>query len=273
MARAARTTGRVLTWLLLAVVVVAVAAVVVVPRAGGGQALTVLTGSMTPGLPVGSVAVSRPVDPWTVAPGDVITFQVAPGDPTLVTHRVTEVVTDTGQLSFRTKGDANRGEDVDLVPAGAVVGELWYHVPWVGYLTVKAGDPAVLLGAAVVALLGYAAYQLVTARRPRGGLDRTLVLAVAGGDAGRTVLGVARAHGGRLVTPVTDSRDLPDAVSVECVVDAAAAAGLSRALRQAGASSVASAAVHLPAPSRPSRPSRPRAARPADAGRSVPAPA
>ncbi|MGN6129547.1 MAG: hypothetical protein ACTHOK_04325, partial [Nocardioidaceae bacterium] len=38
---------------------------VVIPRATHGSALTVLTGSMTPEIPVGSVVVVRPVDPGT----------------------------------------------------------------------------------------------------------------------------------------------------------------------------------------------------------------
>ncbi|MGJ7439887.1 signal peptidase I [Aquipuribacter sp. MA13-6] len=256
MAPVLRIAGRVLGWLVLLAVALAVVAVVVVPRAGGAQALTVLTGSMTPSLPVGSVAVSRPVDPWTVEPGDVISFQVAPGDPTLVTHRVVEVVTDDGELEFRTKGDANDGDDPDLVPAGAVVGELWYHVPWVGHLTVRAGDPAVLLAVAVLGLLAYAGYHLIAAFRPaRRGLSRHLVLASATGPTARAVLDVARANGGRLVTPATDPRRLPDEITVECVVDPDAVTVLERALRDAGATSVATASVQLPAPGRRPAPS------------------
>ncbi|WP_380169378.1 signal peptidase I [Jannaschia sp. R86511] len=255
MARAARIAGRVLGWLVLTAVALAVVAVVVVPRAGGAQALTVLTGSMTPSLPVGSVAVSRPVDPWSVGPGDVITFQVAPGDPTLVTHRVVEVVTERGELEFRTKGDANRGDDPDLVPAGAVVGELWYHVPWVGHATVKAGDPAFLLASAVVALLAYAAYQLLVAVRPRRrGPERHLVLASASGPHARAVLDVARANGGRLLAPTTDPRQVPDEVVVECVVDGDSVRLLRRALRAAGAGSVASTVTRLPAARAPRPP-------------------
>ena len=62
-----------LRFVLLAFAVVVVAALVVttvLPRATHGSALTVLTGSMTPAIPVGSEVVVRPVDPRTLQPGD-----------------------------------------------------------------------------------------------------------------------------------------------------------------------------------------------------------
>jgi signal peptidase len=55
-------TCKVALGLLLAVIVGALAVLTVVPRAVHGSALTVLTGSMTPTIPVGSVVVVRPVD-------------------------------------------------------------------------------------------------------------------------------------------------------------------------------------------------------------------
>jgi len=106
---------------------------VALPRVTGGAALTVLTGSMSPTIPQGSVVLVRPVeDPLRLNSGDVITFQAAPGVEELVTHRVVRFQPDTTPPSFITKGDANRGEDIDPVPVGAVRGEVWFHVPHFG---------------------------------------------------------------------------------------------------------------------------------------------
>ncbi|NYE50403.1 signal peptidase [Spinactinospora alkalitolerans] len=114
----------------------------VLPRVTGAQALIVLSGSMEPSIPVGSVVIARPVDPAAVEVGDVITFEH--GDPAqtdsfdpeltpLVTHRVVEVE-ETGEGSLlHTRGDANDVPDDPPVPAADVRGEVWYHIPYFGY--------------------------------------------------------------------------------------------------------------------------------------------
>src|SRR3569833_203769 len=81
-----RMARKVMTWcvriVLLAfmlLVAAAITVVIVLPRASNGAALTVLTGSMTPTIPVGSVVIVRPVDPQTLEVGDIATYQVTPG--------------------------------------------------------------------------------------------------------------------------------------------------------------------------------------------------
>jgi signal peptidase len=158
---------KVLTGLLLVVVVGALAVLTVVPRAVGGAALTVLTGSMTPEIPVGSVVVVQPVDPGTLQVGDVVTYQKTPGADDYVTHRITDVHDDTEPVTLTTKGDANRGADVDPVPVTAVRGKVILTVPHLGTvrnaLDVR-GTGSLLL---VLGLLGYAGLQLVAAVRER----------------------------------------------------------------------------------------------------------
>lgn len=128
-----------------AAVVLAVAVVgflLVAPRVLGGATLTVLTGSMSPTIPPGSVVLIRPVeDPSALAPGDVITFQAAPTTRSLITHRVVRFQPDTTPPSYVTKGDANAGADIDPVPVGAIRGEVVTHVPYLGYAADRLGDP------------------------------------------------------------------------------------------------------------------------------------
>jgi signal peptidase len=111
------------------------------PVLTGGSALTVLSGSMSPGLPVGAIAFVRPVDPATVEPGDVITFQRAPDAPELVTHRVLAVDDSSGAPVFTTKGDANEDADIDPVTASAVQGRLWFGVANLGRLSAILHSP------------------------------------------------------------------------------------------------------------------------------------
>jgi len=169
--RALRWVGTGLATAALLVVVAALAAVVVVPRAAGAAPLVVLTGSMAPGISAGSVVVVRPVDPRSLAVGDVVTYEAADGSGALVTHRVTALGHDAaGEVQLTTRGDANADADLDPVPASAVRGELWYRVPWVGYASdLLSGSVAGLSERVLAVLLAggalavYAVVQLVGA--------------------------------------------------------------------------------------------------------------
>ena len=78
----------------LAVVILLVLALIVVPRVSGGVRSTVLSGSMRPTVPEGSVVVVRDVAADDLRVGDVITYQLRSGDPTLVTHRIVGITVD-----------------------------------------------------------------------------------------------------------------------------------------------------------------------------------
>jgi signal peptidase I len=144
-------------------------AAVVVPRFLGGATYTVLTGSMAPTYPVGSLVVVRPSD--HIATGDVITYQLRPGMPEVVTHRVVGVgVTTAGERTYVTKGDANKITDATPVRQAQVRGKVLYSLPWLGYLTtlLPGGARRSATIGVVGALVAYAAWQVIHARRERG---------------------------------------------------------------------------------------------------------
>src|SRR5437868_2450342 len=97
----------------LTVVAVAGAALLFVPRLLGWQVDTVLSGSMTPAYPVGSVLFVKPLSPAAVDVGDIITFRTGAGDGTPVSHRVVSVERSSNGLAFVTKGDANEEPDTE----------------------------------------------------------------------------------------------------------------------------------------------------------------
>lgn len=97
--------------LLLGVATLLVLAVGLGPLTGAYRIATVLSGSMAPGMPVGSLAVLVPVDPGAVKVGDVITFQAPLADHRIVTHRVVAITEAGPHPVIRTKGDANAAED------------------------------------------------------------------------------------------------------------------------------------------------------------------
>jgi signal peptidase len=120
----------------LSLVVLVAALAVVVPRITGAQTFTVLTRSMEPTYPPGTLVVVRHVEPQDVRVGDVITFQVRSGNATVVTHRVTgATLSSDGEYSFITTGDNNATADEDAVQAEQIRGTVWYAIPWLGHLT------------------------------------------------------------------------------------------------------------------------------------------
>jgi signal peptidase len=157
--------GRVVTWAVIFGGFAAIAVAVVIPRLAGATPYTILTGSMRPGLPPGTLVVVRPVNPADIRVGDVITYQVKSGDPTVATHRVVAqgVNTSTGQFIFQTKGDANNAPDPEWVRPVQIKGRLWYAVPWLGRvgLLFTGQQHQWLVYGVAAALFGYAAYMVV----------------------------------------------------------------------------------------------------------------
>ena len=173
MTRTRRALGRLWSaaaWLVVLGAVAALLAAVLVPRLAGATPYTVLTGSMQPDLPPGSLVVVRPVAAQDVGVGSVITYQLASGEATVVTHRVVAVrMGADGEPSYRTQGDANDVPDQGWVRPVQVRGELWYSVPHLGRLGVLVGTHQRELAVYVVSgtLLAYAAAMFVSAARAR----------------------------------------------------------------------------------------------------------
>jgi signal peptidase I len=90
---------------------------------------------MTPTIPTGSLVIVLPADPLTMRPGEVITYQKAPGVAEFETHRIVAVHRDTNPVTFTTKGDNNPKPDVSPVPVGAVRGKVWVHAPYLGFVS------------------------------------------------------------------------------------------------------------------------------------------
>jgi signal peptidase len=105
----------------------------------GYAPVVVYSGSMEPRIPVGSLAVTKPVPSRSIEVGDVITFSDPYVANKLVTHRVVRIVERPNRvLAYRTKGDANAVRDPWLVELPGEVGLFKLAVPWVGYALVYA---------------------------------------------------------------------------------------------------------------------------------------
>lgn len=161
---------QVVVWLVIVAVVVVLAAAVLVPRIAGATPYTVLTGSMRPSYPEGTLVVVKPVEFDEIGLGDVITYQLESGRATVVTHRVVGTANRfDGEQVLVTRGDANEDPDPERVREVQVQGELWYSIPYLGHvnnaITGSQRQTAVLVVSAL--LVGYAAYMFVGALRDR----------------------------------------------------------------------------------------------------------
>ena len=128
---------------ILMLLLVVIAALLLVPKLFGYTQYAVISGSMEPNIPVGSIVYDKEVEPEELEIGDVITYRLS-GD-TLVTHRI--VAIDEASQSVQTKGDANEAEDGAPVPYSEIVGLKAFHVPLLGYISIYGKTP---LGIAAV---------------------------------------------------------------------------------------------------------------------------
>jgi signal peptidase len=99
----------------------------------GRTTLVVAGGSMEPAISLGSAIVVEPVDPGTLAVGDVVSLRSGPGRA-IFSHRVIRVVVRDRTTWVETKGDANDSADPSLTPASQIIGRASITIPNAGYL-------------------------------------------------------------------------------------------------------------------------------------------
>ncbi|RZU67074.1 signal peptidase [Microterricola gilva] len=155
-----RVVATVLTWIVIVASLAAITALVVVPRIAGASPYTILTGSMIPDMPPGTIVVVKPLPFDQIRQGDVITYQIESGKPMVVTHRVVGVDVVDGKTRLVTQGDANDAPDAESVREVQVKGVVWYHVPFIGFATTLIDDTSKGIAVRVLGglLIAYALY-------------------------------------------------------------------------------------------------------------------
>lgn len=185
--RSARTVAHGLSTLVLLLLVLVLGGAAWGVVTGQWRAHSVLSGSMEPRLPVGSVAITERVRTTSLEVGDVITFR-EPDDPShLVTHRIVSITEKDGRLRYETQGDANDAKDPWIVTLrGRNSYRVLADVPWAGYVVTTVRAPSVrpwlLLGAGLVLVVGV--LNLFLPGRPPGGGRRRSAAGAAPAAAG-----------------------------------------------------------------------------------------
>ena len=117
---------------IILIVLLAAALVIVAPRLLGYKEMAVLSGSMEPTIPVGSLLYVKEMDASQLEVGDVCTYYL--DSETFVTHRVISV--DEASATLVTQGDANEDPD-PAIGFDVVFGRADFHLPWLGYITMN----------------------------------------------------------------------------------------------------------------------------------------
>ncbi len=138
--------------ILLIVLVILLCSTLVLPGFFGYHMYHVLSGSMEPELPVGSLIYVCGGAPEDAEPDDVIAFYGSLEDSGIITHRVVKNNVVSG--TFRTKGDANAEEDPLPVPYENYIGSVAFHVPCMGKLLTGMTSLYGKLAAVCIVLLG-----------------------------------------------------------------------------------------------------------------------
>ena len=93
---------------------------------------TVLTGSMEPAIPVGSIVITKEQSSYEIE--DIISFQE---EGSVITHRIISI----DRERYITKGDANNVADTEEVQQKQVLGKVILMIPLLGYLVMWLMSP------------------------------------------------------------------------------------------------------------------------------------
>lgn len=114
----------------LILIVIALSSLLVLPGIFGFHMYHVLSGSMEPEMPVGSLIYVKEGAPEDVREGDIIAFYGSLDDSGIITHRAVKNNVVSG--TFQTKGDANAKADPMPVPYDNYIGSVVWTIPHIG---------------------------------------------------------------------------------------------------------------------------------------------
>ena len=137
-----------------------------VPSVGGMFPMIVLTDSMYPMIESGDLIICHTAEADEIKVDDVISFYDPMGSGTsVVTHRVLEIVSEDGEIAFRTKGDNNNTEDTALVPAENLIGIYRSRIPKVGHVAMFMQTTPGLIVCCVCPILLLVGYDVLRRRK------------------------------------------------------------------------------------------------------------
>lgn len=110
----------------------------------------VMSGSMETTINIGDLVIVKKVNSSSIHTGDIIAFK---NGNIVISHRVKEVINDSGTYKFKTKGDNNNVADDFIVNSDAIEGIFVNKIPGLGSILLFLGKPIGLLMVILVIII------------------------------------------------------------------------------------------------------------------------
>lgn len=112
-----------------------------IPGVGSHKFMVVLSDSMNPVFRVKDMIIIKNISEDGVKVDDIITFKEK---DVYVTHRVVGIDSENGLKRYKTKGDSNETEDLNLVSDENIVGKYVGRIPYLGFIVQKLKEPIII---------------------------------------------------------------------------------------------------------------------------------
>ena len=116
----------------------------------GYKPFIVMSGSMETTINIGDLVIVKKVNSSSIHIGDIIAFK---NGNIVISHRVKEVINDSGIYKFKTKGDNNNVADDFIVNSDAIEGIFVNKIPGLGSILLFLGKPIGLLMVILVIII------------------------------------------------------------------------------------------------------------------------
>lgn len=116
----------------------------------GYKPFIVMSGSMETTINIGDLVIVKKVNSSSIHTGDIIAFK---NGNIVISHRVKEVINDSGTYKFKTKGDNNNVADDFIVSSDAIEGIFVNKISGLGSILLFLGKPIGLLMVILVIII------------------------------------------------------------------------------------------------------------------------
>jgi signal peptidase I len=116
----------------------------------GYKPFIVMSGSMETTINIGDLVIVKKVNSSNIHTGDIIAFK---NGNIVISHRVKEIINDSGTYKFKTKGDNNNVADDFIVNSDAIEGIFVNKIPGLGSILLFLGKPIGLLMVILVIII------------------------------------------------------------------------------------------------------------------------
>ena len=116
---------------IILIFLVVIGGLLLVPQLVGYKTFVIVSGSMEPNIPVGSLVYAKEVPFDEIQVDDIVSYQIS--SSTTVTHRVAEINQDVQEVV--TKGDANDVVDANPVSYSHIIGKVAFSIPILGSIS------------------------------------------------------------------------------------------------------------------------------------------